>query len=241
MRQAGRYLPEFRELLTKYSFFEVCQTPSLAMEVTLMPIKRFDLDAAIIFSDILVVPQAMGMEVELIPGRGMLIKNPLKVPEDVDRLIYPLNVYEKIKYVFDAITLTRQNLHGKVPLLGFSGAPWTLMCFMIEGGSSMTQSKAKYWLYKYPDATKKLLDMLTTVIVDYLVGQIEAGAQMVQLFETLAEYQIASRLTFFGGIASQVWRDEVVNCVPCSRNKIVNCVPCFCSPQCGANYIFRLT
>lgn len=188
MRQAGRYLPEFRELRAKYNFFQLCQTPSLAMEVTLMPIKRFDLDAAIIFSDILVIPQAMGMQVDLISGRGMVIENPLKIPEDVDRLTYPINVYEKLKYVFDAITLTRQNLHGKVPLLGFSGAPWTLMCFMVEGESSSTKSKAKFWLYKYPDATKKLLDMLTNVIIDYLVGQIEAGAQMIQLFETLAEY-----------------------------------------------------
>ncbi|XP_065221438.1 uroporphyrinogen decarboxylase [Planococcus citri] len=188
MRQAGRYLPEFRELRSKYDFFTMCQTPELATKVTLMPIERFDLDAAIIFSDILVIPQALGMEVELVPGRGMVFPNPLVTPQDISTLKYPCNVYDKLKYVFDAITMTRYSLKGKVPLLGFSGAPWTLMCFMVEGESSSTKSKAKAWLYKYPEESKKLLDLLADVTVDYIVGQIEAGAQMIQLFETLAEY-----------------------------------------------------
>ncbi|XKL60259.1 hypothetical protein PGB90_001275 [Kerria lacca] len=188
MRQAGRYLPEFRELRSRFDFFTMCQTPQLAMEVTLMPIKRFDLDAAIIFSDILVIPQALGMDVELVSGRGMVFPQPLKSPMDIDKLLYPVDVKEKLNYVFEAITLTRHNLKGEVPLLGFSGAPWTLMCFMVEGETSSTKSKAKAWLYKYPEESKKLLDLLTDVIIDYLVGQIEAGAQMIQVFETLAEY-----------------------------------------------------
>lgn len=189
MRQAGRYLPEFRELRKNHDFFEMIRTPELAMKVTLMPITRFDLDAAIIFSDILVIPQALGMEVELVPGRGMVFPLPLKSPEDIDKLLqFPVNVYQKLDYVFEAITLTRQKLKGKVPLLGFSGAPWTLMCFMIEGESSSTKSKAKAWLYRFPEESKRLLDLLTEATIDYLVGQIEAGAQMVQVFETLAEY-----------------------------------------------------
>lgn len=188
MRQAGRYLPEFRELRSKYDFFTMCQTPKLACEITLMPIKRFELDAAIIFSDILVIPKAMGMQIELIPGRGMVFPSPLKTPADIDKLKYPINVKEKLNYVFDAITLTRHTLKGKVPLLGFSGAPWTLMCFMVEGESSSTKSKAKSWLYKYPEESKRLLDRMSDIIVEYIVGQIEAGAQMIQLFETLAEY-----------------------------------------------------
>lgn len=187
MRQAGRYLPEFRELRSKYDFFTMCQTPKLACEVTLMPIKRFELDAAIIFSDILVIPKALGMQIELVSGRGMVFPSPLKSPADIDTL-QPINVKEKLSYVFEAITLTRHSLKGKVPLLGFSGAPWTLMCFMVEGESSSTKSKAKSWLYKYPEESKRLLDLLSDIIIEYIVGQIEAGAQMIQLFETLAEY-----------------------------------------------------
>ncbi len=189
MRQAGRYLPEFREIRSKYDFFTMCQTPQLAMEVTLMPVKRFDVDAAIIFSDILVIPHALGMHIELVAGRGMVFSQPLASPRDIDHLLnYPINVKEKLNYVFEAITLTRRNLKGKVPLLGFSGAPWTLMCFMVEGESSSTKSKAKAWLYKYPNESKKLLNLLADIIIEYIVGQVEAGAQMIQLFETLAEY-----------------------------------------------------
>lgn len=188
MRQAGRFLPEFRELRSKYDFFTLCQTPRLATEVTLLPILRYDLDAAIIFSDILVIPQAMGMVVEMKPGVGPVLPDPLKTPACIKSLHYPIDVNKSLGYVFEALTLTRIRLNGKVPLIGFSGAPWTLMCYMIEGGGSKTMSNAKSWLYKYPIESKELLDMLSETIIDYLVGQIEAGAQLIQLFESNAEY-----------------------------------------------------
>jgi uroporphyrinogen decarboxylase len=123
MRQAGRYLPEFREIRTKQSFFELVQNPKLACEVTLMPIERFDLDAAIIFSDILVIPQALGMIVEMLPAKGPSFPSPLIVPADIEKLNKEVDVKKELGYVFDAITLTRHTLDGKVPLIGFSGAP----------------------------------------------------------------------------------------------------------------------
>jgi uroporphyrinogen decarboxylase len=188
MRQAGRYLPEFRELRSKHDFFTICQTPELAAEASLQPIRRFDLDACIIFSDILVIPQALGMGVEMQPGVGPVLPEPLISPQDIHKLNNTTNITEKLYYVGEAITLTRHKLDGKVPLLGFSGAPWTLMGYMIEGGGSKTLSKAKAWLYQYPDASKQLLNLLTSAVVDYLVMQACAGAQMLQVFESSAEH-----------------------------------------------------
>nr|XP_014291685.1 uroporphyrinogen decarboxylase [Halyomorpha halys] len=189
MRQAGRYLPEFRELRSKSDFFTICQTPELACEVTLQPIQRYsDLDAAIIFSDILVIPQALGMVVEMKPSVGPVLPQPLVSPEDISKLSYPVNIQEKLGYVMKAITLTRHKLDGRVPLIGFSGAPWTLMGYMIEGGGTKTMSKAKQWLYKYPEKSKELLSILTKVVADYLVEQGKAGAQLLQVFESSAEY-----------------------------------------------------
>jgi len=188
MRQAGRYLPEFREMRAERDFFTICQTPDLACEITLQPIRRFPgLDAAIIFSDILVIPQALGMVVEMKPGVGPVFDKPLSVPDDLDKLVVP-DVKTALKYVYDAISLTRHKLEGKVPLIGFTGAPWTLMAYMIEGGGSKTQSKAKRWLYQYPEASRRLLDLLTNVCVEYLVEQVRAGAQLLQVFESNAEY-----------------------------------------------------
>ncbi|GAB1601003.1 uroporphyrinogen decarboxylase-like [Argonauta hians] len=186
MRQAGRYLPEFREVRAKHSFFEVCQTPSLACEVTLQPIKRFALDAAIIFSDILVIPQALGMTVEMVPEKGPTFPDPLRKADDVEKLNKHVNVNEALNYVFEAITLTRHKLEGKVPLIGFSGAPWTLMFYMIEGGGSTTASKSKKWLYTLPEASVELLQIIENVVVNYLVAQVRAGAQLLQLFESHA-------------------------------------------------------
>ncbi|CAG9855105.1 unnamed protein product [Phyllotreta striolata] len=186
MRQAGRYLPEFMEFREQHSFFEICQTPELACEVTLMPIRRYDLDAAIIFSDILVIPQALGMTVEMRPGVGPVLPEPLT--SDNFHKLNKNGAVSRLKYVGEAITLTRHKLEGKVPLFGFSGAPWTLMGYMIEGGGSKTLSKAKKWLYKDPELAHLLLDLLTEVIVDYLVMQIEHGAQIVQVFDSSAEY-----------------------------------------------------
>ncbi|XP_043254939.1 uroporphyrinogen decarboxylase isoform X1 [Colletes gigas] len=187
MRQAGRYLPEFQEVRSKYDFFTVCQTPALACEVTLQPIRRFDFDASIIFSDILVIPQAMGLTVEMVPGTGPVLPRPLRDPSDLDRLV-PVNVEKDLKYVGDAITLTRHKLEGKVPLIGFTGAPWTLMSYMIQGGGSSTMPKARSWLYKYPEDSHKLLQLITNVIVDYLVMQVKAGAQLLQVFESHSDF-----------------------------------------------------
>ncbi len=185
MRQAGRYLPEYRALRSEEAFFEVCRTPSLASEVTRQPVERFELDAAIIFSDILVVPQAMGMDVSIVKGEGPRFANPLDEPGDLDRLLVP-NVQAELAYVFDALTRTREDLSGRVPLIGFCGAPWTLMAYMVEGEGSKHFIKARSWLYRYPSASHDLLQRLTDLLVDYLVGQIDAGAQAVQVFDSWA-------------------------------------------------------
>merc|ERR1712142_516881 len=154
----------------------------------MQPLRRFDLDASIIFSDILVIPQAMNMEVKMVPGKGPVFPNPLVDPEDLDKIDLKPNVSTKLKYVYDAITLTRKEINGQCPLFGFTGAPWTLMAYMIEGGGSNTHSKAKKWLYQYPEASRKLLSMVTKVCIDYLVEQVRAGAQLLQVFESNAEY-----------------------------------------------------
>ncbi|XP_066591405.1 uroporphyrinogen decarboxylase isoform X2 [Prorops nasuta] len=187
MRQAGRYLPEFQQIRANHDFFSICQTPTLACETTLMPIKRFDLDASIIFSDILVIPQAMGLVVEMRPGVGPVLPNPLIDPKDIERLKKP-DVGVELKYVADAITLTRKTLNGKVPLIGFTGAPWTLMGYMLQGGGNPTMAKARCWLYRYPQETHDLLQRITDVIVDYLVLQVKAGAQALQVFESAGDY-----------------------------------------------------
>ncbi|CAG2100664.1 unnamed protein product [Medioppia subpectinata] len=189
MRQAGRYLPEFQEFRKKHDFFEICRTPELAAEVTLMPIRRYDLDAAIIFSDILVIPQALGMEVQMVGGVGPVLPNPLVKPEDVKTLLkLDVDVEKELHYVMEAITLTRHKLDGKVPLIGFSGAPFTLMGYMIEGGGSKTLSKTKKWLYQNPEESLQLLDQLSDVIIQYLVAQVKAGAQLLQVFESNAGF-----------------------------------------------------
>ncbi|KAG0053692.1 Uroporphyrinogen decarboxylase in heme biosynthesis [Gryganskiella cystojenkinii] len=186
MRQAGRYLPEFRAERVENDFFRICRTPELATKVTLQPIDRYDglLDASIIFSDILVIPQALGMEVQMVAGKGPHFPEPLVLPADVSKLNESVDVNKELKYVFDAITMTRHALNGRVPLIGFVGAPWTLMAYMIEGGGSKTLSKAKEWIFKYPKESHALLQRITDVCVDFLVGQVHAGAQMVQVFES---------------------------------------------------------
>ncbi|KAI4810212.1 hypothetical protein CesoFtcFv8_014795 [Champsocephalus esox] len=186
MRQAGRYLPEFREFRAGKDFFDTCRSPEACCELTLQPLRRFPFDAAIIFSDILVIPQALGMDVQMVPGKGPTFPDPLKEPEDLQRLQPKVDVEKELGYVFKAITLTRHKIDGKVPLIGFTGAPWTLMSYMIEGGGSNTHSKAKRWLYRHPQASHMLLKMLTDVIVEYLLGQVAAGAQALQVFESHA-------------------------------------------------------
>lgn len=185
MRQAGRYLPEYRELRSEHDFFTVVRTPELAAEVTLQPIERFPLDAAIIFSDILVIPQALGLEVEMVKGKGPHFPAPLDGPDDLARLQAP-DVAKELDYVFDALTLTRRRLDGRVPLIGFCGAPWTLMAYMIEGGGSKSFARSRRWLYQHPDASRALLQAITDVCVDSLIRQIDAGAQAVQVFDSWA-------------------------------------------------------
>ena len=173
------HLPkEFRKVRETHEFFEVCRTPSLATEITLQPIQRYTglLDASIIFSDILVVPQAMGMEVLMNPGPQF--PDPLETPEDVKKLNEVVDVEKELGYVFQAITQTRMGLKGEVPLIGFCGAPWTLFAYMIEGGGSKTLQKAKTWIFKYPEQSKALLMRIAAVCVDFLVGQVKAGAQV---------------------------------------------------------------
>ncbi len=185
MRQAGRYLPEYQEVRAQHDFFEVVGTPELAAEVTIQPIDRFPLDAAIIFSDILVVPQALGLEVQMVSGKGPHFPNPVRRPDEMDRLVEP-DVDDALGHVFDALTLTRKRLEGRVPLIGFSGAPWTLMAYSIEGGGSKNYKRARAWLYQHPEAAETFLQRITDVVVDYLIGQVDAGAQLLQVFDSWA-------------------------------------------------------
>lgn len=185
MRQAGRYLPEFRQVRTKSDFFSMCQTPELACEVTIQPLERFpQLDAVIVFSDILVVPQAMGLECQMITGRGPVFPQPLSSPSDLDRLNFSPDVEDTLGYVWDVVNLVRQRVNGRVPVIGFTGAPFTLMGYMIEGGGSRTWSKAKTWLLNHPEASHRLLQGVTDIIVEYLVGKVRYGAQLLQVFES---------------------------------------------------------
>lgn len=185
MRQAGRYLPEYREVREEHDFFEVVETPELAAEVTIQPVDRFPVDAAILFCDILVVPQAMGLTVEMVSGQGPTFPEPLTTPDEMERLVES-EIEAALGHVFEALMVSRQELDGRVPLIGFAGAPWTLMAYMVEGGSSKSYRVARKWLYRHPDASKALLQRTTDVLVEYLLGQVEAGAQMLQVFDSWA-------------------------------------------------------
>jgi uroporphyrinogen decarboxylase len=183
MRQAGRYLPDYMKLKEKYSFFERCKNPALAAEITLQPVEQVGVDAAIIFSDILVVPQAMGMQVEMIEGKGPLLPEPIKNYSDIDKLIVP-DVQETLGYVFDALRLTKKELDGRVPLIGFAGAPWTLLCYMVQGKGSKTFDEAKIFCYTEPESAHRLLQMITDTTIGYLRAQADAGADVVQIFDS---------------------------------------------------------
>lgn len=184
MRQAGRYLPEYRRVRAQAKdFLNLCKTPELACEVTLQPLARFPLDAAIIFSDILTIPDAMGLGLHFIEGEGPRFHNPLRCPADILALPHP-DMATELKYVMDAIRLTRHELNNKVPLIGFSGSPWTLATYMIEGGASKTFSQIKKWLFADPESLHLLLTKLANAVTDYLSAQIAAGAQAVMLFDT---------------------------------------------------------
>lgn len=184
MRQAGRYLPEYRATRAKAgSFLDLCTNPELACEVTLQPLQRYPLDAAILFSDILTIPDAMGLGLYFEEGEGPRFKKPVTTSADIAAL-EPVNTERQLSYVTDAVALIRHELNGSVPLIGFSGSPWTLATYMIEGGSSRDFRRTKYMLYEQPQALHELLDKLATSVTDYLNAQISAGAQAVQIFDT---------------------------------------------------------
>src|ERR1700743_2983497 len=183
MRQAGRYLPDYMKLKDKYSFFERCQQPELAAEITIQPVEQIGVDAAIIFSDILVVPQAMGMEVQMVEGKGPLLPDPIRDEKDLDKLAAP-DGEERLCYVFDALRLTKKTLAGRVPLIGFAGAPWTLLCYMVQGKGSKTFDEAKAFCYTRPATAARLLQMITDTTIAYLKGQARAGADVVQIFDS---------------------------------------------------------
>lgn len=183
MRQAGRYLPEYIKIREKYGFFERCQTPELACEITLQPVDIIGVDAAILFSDILVVPQAMGLEVQLVESVGPLLPDPIKTTKDLERITVP-DVDDRLHYVFDAIKLIKQELNDRVPLIGFAGAPWTLLCYMVQGKGSKTFDAAKAFCYTQPETAHKLLQMITDTTIAYLKKQIQAGADVVQVFDS---------------------------------------------------------
>ncbi|EFX01575.1 uroporphyrinogen decarboxylase [Grosmannia clavigera kw1407] len=192
MRQAGRYLPEYHVAKGGRDFFECCRDAEVASTLTLQPIERFAglIDAAIIFSDILVVPQALGMTVEMIDKKGPHFPAPLADPDDpqvAPLLAKPVAAAaDELEYVYAAVRRTREKLHGRVPLIGFCGAPWTLFCYMVEGGGTRLFAHSKRWIYAHPDTSGQLLHKLAEVCVEHLARQVQAGAQLVQVFDSWA-------------------------------------------------------
>jgi uroporphyrinogen decarboxylase len=185
MRQAGRFLPAYQRLRERYDFFTRCQTSELVAEITCLPVDELNVDAAILFSDILVVLQAMGVDVHMQEGRGPWLPHPVEKPSDVDRIHIP-DVSEKLGYVFRGITATLEKLNGRVPLIGFAGAPWTLLCYLIEGKGSAGFEKARAFCYRYPKAAHDLLEKLTQTTIAYLQEQVAAGVHCVQVFDSWA-------------------------------------------------------
>ena len=184
MRQAGRYLPEYRATRKAAgSFLAMAKTPDIACEVTLQPLRRFPLDAAILFSDILTVPDAMGLGLYFVEGEGPKFERPLRSPADIARLAVP-DMETDLRYVMDAVRTIRRELDGSVPLIGFSGSPWTLACYMVEGGGSKDWGRVKALALNEPAAMHQLLSTVTDAVIAYLAAQRAAGAQALQVFDT---------------------------------------------------------
>lgn len=183
MRQAGRYLPEFRVLRDKYDFFTRCRIPEIAAEITVQPIDIVKPDAAILFSDILVVPQAMNIDVEMRPGVGPWVPNPIRDPRDVDNVIVP-NIEETLGYVMQAIKVTKQMLDNRVPLIGFAGSPWTILCYAVQGQGSKSFDLAKAFCFEHPEAAHRLLQKITDTTILYLKEKVKAGVNAVQIFDS---------------------------------------------------------
>ncbi|HIA35609.1 MAG TPA: uroporphyrinogen decarboxylase, partial [Flavobacteriales bacterium] len=195
MRQAGRILPEYRKVRASVSGFkELVKTPELACEVTLQPVEILGVDAAIIFSDILVIPEAMGLPYELIEKTGPVFNQTIETPRDISKL--KIADAEDLQYVSEAIRLVKNELH--VPLIGFAGAPWTILCYMIEGKGSKTFSKARKFLYCEPEAAHKLLSKITVSTINYLKMQIQSGVNLVQIFDSWAGILSPEQYSIFG-------------------------------------------
>jgi len=190
MRQAGRYLPEYRAVREKADFLTMCKTPELAAEVTIQPVDIIGVDAAILFSDILVIPEAMGLELEMHEGKGPVFNNPVRSADDVKKL-KKIDPAVDLKYVLDAVSLTKKELNGRVPLIGFAGSPWTLLTYMVEGKGTKNFSQVKKLIYNNPALAHELLAKLADAVAVYLSAKIEAGVNAVQIFDT------------WGGILSQ--------------------------------------
>lgn len=219
MRQAGRYLPEYRATREKAgSFLKLCMTPELACEVTLQPLARFPLDAAILFSDILTIPHALGLGLQFETGEGPRIERPVRSRADVDRLGVP-DPMTDLRYVIDAVSLIRRELHGRVPLIGFAGSPWTVGTYIVEGGSTKDFSRIKGMMYADPSTLHRLLELLATSTTLYLNAQIEAGAQAVMIFDTWggvlapAQYREFS-LHYMASIVAGLKREHANHRVP---------------------------
>lgn len=183
MRQAGRYLPEFIAIREKYDFFTRCQTPELASEITVQPIRRYGMDAAILFSDILVVPQAMNIPFEMKAGVGPFLPNPIRSQKDVDQTIVP-DITESLGYVMEAIKMTKEMLNNDIPLIGFAGSPWTVFCYCVQGQGSKTFDKAKEFCFTQPLAAHQLLQKITDTTIAYLKEKVKAGVDAVQIFDS---------------------------------------------------------
>ena len=185
MRQAGRYMPEYRALRAQQSILELIKDPEKAAEVTLQPVEAFPVDAAIIFADILTLLEPMGLQLEFISGKGPVFHNPIRTPEDVASL-KQIDAHRDLAFTLDALRLTRERLANRIPLIGFSGAPYTLACYAIEGGGSKDFDSVRAWMFSHPRAWSQLMDRLTDAVTEYLLAQIAAGAQAVQLFDSWA-------------------------------------------------------
>jgi uroporphyrinogen decarboxylase len=219
MRQAGRYLPEYRATRARAgSFVNLCKTPQLACEVTLQPIARFPLDAAILFSDILTIPDAMGLGLSVEEGEGPRLARPVRSRADIDKLGLP-DPESDLRYVMDAVRLIRRELNGKVPLIGFAGSPWTLACYMIEGAGSSSFSRPKALAWDDPTTMHTLLDIVARSVASYLAAQAAAGAQALMVFDTwgglLAPGMFREfSLRYLSQIAQLLKSDKVARDVP---------------------------
>ena len=212
MRQAGRYMSEYRTLRERHSLLDICRTPDLATEVTLQPIRRIEVDAAILFSDLLLPLEPMGLPFDFVKGEGPQIEKPIETPADIDRLTL-FEPREKLAHVLETIRLVQGELRGRVPLIGFSGAPFTLASYAIEGGHSNNFARTKAIMYGHPEAWHRLCDKFATVVADYLSAQIEAGVDAVQVFDSWVgtlndgdyrEFALPHTKTIFDAVAGRV-------------------------------------